>query len=310
MENDGLRLTASARDKCRGDATPRKRRLQFGIGTLLILTAIFSLWLGRRVNRANSQRRAEEVFQKLGFQINYDYQRAPNRRGAIGYSHLVEVPGPKWIREQIGDHYFRSVEMVIPDRLSGTVTDLHFANVASFPDLRVLHLRNTAVTDAALVHLSALRELRNLTIVGKVSDGGLRHMSGLSNLEALDLGNNQIGGAGLVNLSNLPKLKQLFLHDNPISDEGLSHIGEISSLEMLSLSNSSVTDDGLDHLTTLTGLVHLGLSRTNVTDSGLAHLAKLTSLRTLELNGTEVTEEGRSLLQQTLPACKIIPRPR
>lgn len=285
-------------------SVPRRRRLQFGLGTLLVSIAAFSVWLGPKVNRANSQRRAVGEFEKLGLQVHYDYQQTPN-----GYFPSAEQNGPKWLRELAGDDYFQTVFWLSSTGNSDRVPDDHFAYVASFPDIRVLQLRNTDVTDTGLAHVARLRQLRTLTLSGKVSDGGLTHLKGLGKIESIDLSNNQITGVGLIELKSLTKLRELFLHHNPVGNDGLVPIGEIETLERLGLSHTQVTDDGLAHLASLGNLRYLGLSKTNLTDSGLLHLANLTSLQKLELNGTGVTDDGRAALQRMLPKCKITPSP-
>ena len=290
--------------RTRVSTSTKRRRWQFSLGSLLLLIAVVSIWLGPRVNRANEQRRAVEAFNQLGLNIGYDFQRATSARG-VGYSQLADVPGPDWLRKIVGDHYFQTVESVSSGfSKTGRVTDEHLVYVASCPDLLTLFVRETGISSEGLAHLSALGQLKTLVLTGNFSDSGLKHLSGLQSLESIDLSDNSLTGEGFKDLAELTSLRQLFLHGNPINDEGLRHIGQLTSIDMLGLSGSHVTDEGLRHLSSLRNLRYLGMSETKITDAGLAHLAALTSLQRLEL-GSGVTRDGKAALQKKLPNCDI-----
>jgi hypothetical protein len=65
------------------------------------------------------------------------------------------------------------------------------------PDLRVLDLSDTAVTDAGLVHVKGLAKLEELELDGtEVTDAGLVHLKGLSNLRKLRLQGTQVTEQG------------------------------------------------------------------------------------------------------------------
>lgn len=69
------------------------------------------------------------------------------------------------------------------------------------PDLEVLVLRGTLVTDAGLVHLQGLKRLRLLHLAGtQVTDAGLVHLQGLTQLRSLDLTGTQVTEEGVANL--------------------------------------------------------------------------------------------------------------
>ncbi|MDO4570790.1 MAG: hypothetical protein Q4D38_10425, partial [Planctomycetia bacterium] len=96
----------------------------------------------------------------------------------------------------------------------------------------------------------------------RITDAGLAHLAGLTNLESLDLGWTKI------------------------TDAGLAHLAGLTNLDWLELRDTNITDPGLAHLAGLTNLNQLGLENTNITDAGLAHLAGLTNLDWLELRDT------------------------
>jgi len=82
---------------------PRRRWFQFSLRTLLVLLTVLCVWLGVTVNRARKQREAVAAIEALGGYVRYEYQ----------YGSGQEPPGPKWLRELIGEEYFVSVVYVV-----------------------------------------------------------------------------------------------------------------------------------------------------------------------------------------------------
>jgi hypothetical protein len=72
----------------------------------------------------------------------------------------------------------------------------------------------------------------------------------LHGLRYLDLHNAQaVSDEGLVHLKGPSNLAELDLQNNPrITDAGLEHLQGNSSLRVLSLSGTAVTDRGVEHL--------------------------------------------------------------
>jgi hypothetical protein len=166
-----------------------------------------------------------------------------------------------------------------PDWLRSIVSD---EAMAGYDHMSAVYLPNTEVTDAGLVHIK-----------------------GLTDLETLILNNTQVTDAGLVHLKGLTNLRELDLNHTQVTDSGLVHLKGLHQLVVLELIGTEVNDAGLVHLNELTNLVVLCLGNTDVTDAGLVHLKSLTSLETLWLHYTYVTEAGRLDLRTSLPACGI-----
>jgi hypothetical protein len=83
-------------------------------------------------------------------------------------------------------------------------------------------LSNTKVTDAGLVHLRGLNNLRHLNLSNtKVSDAGLDHLRDMTSITSLFLWNTSVTDAGLVHLQGLTKLKVMVLWNTKITDAGL-----------------------------------------------------------------------------------------
>ena len=74
--------------------------------------------------------------------------------------------------------------------------------------------------------------------------------------------------AGLVHLEGLTNLQSLHLSETQITDAVLVHLKGLTSLEI----NTQVTGAGLVHLKGVTNLQSLNLNRTQVTDAGVAEL--------------------------------------
>ena len=89
-----------------------------------------------------------------------------------------------------------------------------------------------------------------------------------------DLARTQITDAGLEHLKGLTQLQALFLDSTQITDAGLVYLKGLTKLEFLRLQFTQITDAGLVHLKGLTGLQTLELSNTKVTDAGVAELQK------------------------------------
>ncbi len=100
------------------------------------------------------------------------------------------------------------------------------------------------------VALSRLNRLESLAFIGmKLTDANLVHLQNLSNLKTLTImGNTEITDAGLVHLSELSQLEDLHLERTKLTDEGLIHLEEIKTLKRLFLIDDSISNKGLRRL--------------------------------------------------------------
>lgn len=114
------------------------------------------------------------------------------------------------------------------------------------PNLRVLQLVGTNVTDADLVHLR-----------------------GLAKLEGLGLKGTAVTGSGLAQLASLRRLEYVNLSDTRLSDAEMPALGKLTGLTGMNLSNTKITDAGLIHLKSIGRLTKLNLTGTAVTAAGV-----------------------------------------
>lgn len=177
----------------------------------------------------------------------------------------------------------------------------------SLENLEELYLAGTLVDDDAVAVLAQFPRLKKLRIAQtKVSDAGLAHLGGASQLQELDLSENaKITNAGMSHLSGLTQLVRLNLWRVAISDEGISHLAPLVNLQWLNVDNTLLSDDGLQYLSGMQELSYLHLGSTSVTDAGLVHLEPLTALRDLKVTRTGVSAAGASALTEKLPEITI-----
>jgi hypothetical protein len=260
--------------------------LQFRLGTLLLVVTVFCVWLGVQVNRTNKQRRAIAAIEAARGVIRYDYEYDP---AGQRISDAVP-PAPKWLRQLLGDDYFRKVVTVsFATEFYGRHKELGLSKIddqglrlfESLPDVQKLELgHNRAVTDAGLVHLRNLKKL-----------------------DMLYLYDCNVTGTGLTHLEGLPALTGLDLRWNPLTPDGFATLARLKNLVALGLP-ASVTDDDLAALKSLTKLKRLHLEQTGITDAGLIHLESMTSLEEVTLP-SRISDDALTRMRQALPQCLI-----
>jgi len=212
-------------------------------------------------------------------------------------------------------------------------TDQDVARLSCLPQIEVLALGATMVTDESLRSVAQWKNLQFLMIFAsaKVTADGLARLEGQPSLSDLGLSHRPVGEAELAHLVKIPKLRVLNLYQSGITDEwiarlveqrpdltslqiggnkdltdrALESIGRCTSLSVLHLSGAQISDAGLSHLGACQKLKHLFLDNTAITDGGLTHLARLKNLKEIRLGSTKVTEAGVAKIQAALPNCKV-----
>ena len=265
-------------------ARPWRRFLRLSVRGLIVVVLVIGSWLGWLVRSARIQREAVAAIQKAGGHVFYDWE------WTNGNSIPARNPwAPRWLIDLIGVDYFDHVTYV--------------------------SLSPNGADDAAITQVGRLTRLQVLWhdqrswdcdfIPSTLSDAGLLHLTGLTDLSLLCIRGSRVTDGGLLHLKSFTNLTGLYLDGNRLTDAGLAHLAALKHLTSLSLVGTQITDAGLVHLKGLTDLSQLNLCGTQVADAGLAHLRGLTKLSVLYLGSVHVTDAGARELQRALPSLKI-----
>ncbi|MBN9520082.1 hypothetical protein J0H58_16400 [bacterium] len=98
-----------------------------------------------------------------------------------------------------------------PGYFNPVFTDVTLAHLARLTKLKSLYIQGPDVTDAGLTHIKGMTALRMLSLHGltKVSEGGMRIVAGLPELEFVEVVGAHPPAASFAGLRGAPKLKHL-----------------------------------------------------------------------------------------------------
>ncbi|KAK6942200.1 Leucine-rich repeat [Dillenia turbinata] len=161
------------------------------------------------------------------------------------------------------------------------------------PSLLSIDLSGSDVTDSGFCLLKNCLNLQALTYnyCDQISELGLNHISGLSNLKFLSLTkNNAVTAEGMRTFSRLVNLMKLDVERCSQIHGGFVHLKGLSKLESLNVRCCKcITDYDMKHISGLASLKELQVSCTNITDVGVSYLKGLNKLILLNLEGCRVT---------------------
>jgi hypothetical protein len=157
----------------------------------------------------------------LGYQVwrwnEHDKAIAELRSFGASLSFLKERSAPKWLTAIFGEKRFRRLTDVNLHRMPAT--DEHLRMISQFPHLE------TVVNNGS-----------------KVTDAGLKYLSGMSKLWWLEMEWINIGDEGLADLKDLPSLKTLRLTDSRVSNEGVKQaLARFKNLQEIWIDRTRVT---------------------------------------------------------------------
>jgi hypothetical protein len=163
---------------------PWRRYLRFSVWGLIVLVLVIGAGLGWIVHEAHVQCDAVAAIEKAGGTVKYDWEWS-NGKSVLG----GKLWAPRRVVDLIGVDYFGHVSVVGFPENSG-VTDAVFAEVGRLTRVEQLFVRSTAgLCDAGVINLMNSRGLTNFNRLDlhdtRVTDAGLRHLKGLTNLSHL-----------------------------------------------------------------------------------------------------------------------------
>jgi hypothetical protein len=247
----------------------------------MVLVLVFGGISGWSMHRVRKQHEAVVAARRAGSWVIYQWQWNNGRFLRSGKPHV-----PRWLLDRLGPDFFYRVKRVdIVGGFGGHADDDLMTKVAWLSDLESLNLDgNKDVTEVGVAHLQGMTQLLYLGLSETgVRDAGLAHLKGLRNLRSLHLDRNK-----------------------DVTEVGVAHLQGLTQLLYLDLSETGVRDAGLAHLKGLRNLRWLKLSNTEVTDAGMLHLKGLSSLEELQLSGTKVSGAAVNELAKLLPSVHII----
>lgn len=120
--------------------------------------------------------------------------------------------------------------------------DEHLQVLQSIKPIALLRLKNTGITDAALISVGKLTGLKRLDLSGTaITDAGLKHLADLQELESLNLFSTAVTDTGLDAVRGWPALKQLLVWRTKVSADG------IARLQMARPALEVIPDPAADH---------------------------------------------------------------
>jgi len=183
------------------------------------------------------------------------------------------------------------------------IRDDDLAILSKLPHLQSLNLRGINVfkgtlSNDGLRHLSGLTQLRSLNLSANrlLNSLSLFHIRNLKRLEWLNLTGTRIGNEGLIHLRELPRLKRLWLPSQTwrrgdqgeqiwvpggVTIDGLVHLAG-SSIEYLEGSFSG--DEMCERLGAIPNLSHYHVTWDSPSDRDLIHLQNWKRMKALQVN--------------------------
>jgi Leucine-rich repeat (LRR) protein len=137
-------------------AAPKRRRwLRYSLITLLVTLVAVSIairWVAHRLDRSARQNEVMEAIVNAGGRVRLDFQIDEAGNGMAE----ARPHGSAWFRSLTNDNLGgNAVEAEVP-------TDDALKDIAVLPNLRILDLSSSGITDACLPHLEHLSQLESL----------------------------------------------------------------------------------------------------------------------------------------------------
>jgi Leucine-rich repeat (LRR) protein len=157
-----------------------------------------------------------------------------------------------------------------------------------------INLRGSWVEDADLRRLNQYPDLSVLDLsLTHITDGGMQEIKNLRGITDFNLYFAEyVTDEGVAAIKDWKRLKRLNLHGTKAGDSALEHIAGLTSLESLDVGSTLMTDVGLERLTSLPNLKELTMGGNELGDAGLQALRQMPNLTYLDLSGREGNDKN------------------
>jgi Leucine rich repeat len=121
-----------------------------------------------------------------------------------------------------------------------------------------VELAGIDIANGDLVVLDKLHYVTTLSLEATpLTDAGLAHLKGMTQLKRLSLRRTKITDAGLANLEGLSSLEELDLEYVPLTNQSIPHLAALGGLRKLYVGPSGPTEGGLDTLREANPQLHI-----------------------------------------------------
>lgn len=226
--------------------------------------------------------------------------------------------------------------------LNENLSDASIQSLSQFQQLEELSLRFVPISDSAMEHIGKLKQLKKLDLCrARITGKSLTFIKEMKNLAYLDLDAipvqygqkpsdlpKKIQNDDLIHLSGLEQLETLDLSNSEVTDQGLMHLRPLKKLKFLGLNNAGiikadgtigkpVLSDETENLDPVADSVlrskledlddgrERPKEKTGITTEGLLENFKQCPLTELEVKGIEFENKEVRQMQKVWPKARI-----
>lgn len=193
-------------------------------------------------------------------------------------------------------------------RLGNRVSDLGLSHLRFCPELLSLDLAETQCTDAGMIKIGELKELRSLSLPEQLSSQGFHNLAELEKLESLILESKYLVENDFQALSRFPSLSAL-ITGAMFETDAVEHFQPGKSLKRLILTAQTLRPELIAQIAKHTHLESLKLSSMAIGNNDLWCFEEFHLLKRLHFYTSALTHGGFKWLQQQSPQCKITHSP-